>query len=433
MKNIYAVHACFFRIDRLLWKEIGGGNMDKTRISELKNFYHRTLIDDVMKFWVNSDLIDEKYGGFITSVDREGRSYNNDKSVWFQGRCLWTFSKLCNLYGENPTWRKAADLGAEFIKKYCIDNTDGRMYFTVTQDGKPLRKRRYFFSESFLVVGFAEYYQISKNPSDLYLAERYFDLMYSIYKNPANDPFKITPKENAAVRNLHSNANPMVLVSSAQTLRRIDSSRKEYYEGIIKNLIDDMIGLHYKPDLKCVLENVKMDGSILDNPTGRTVNPGHTIENSWFLMNYAAETNDSDLLKKALNMLQWSLELGWDKEFGGMYYFIDIYNRPCEQLEHDMKLWWVHNECLIATLTALKLTGEKVYEEWYEKLHSYIFSHFPDKEFGEWYGYLHRDGTVSHTQKGSLWKGPYHLPRCLMLCEQILSSMEQGARLPRLL
>ena len=256
--------------------------------------------------------------------------------------------------------------------------------------------------------------------------------MYSIYKDASSDPFKITPKENAEVRNLHANANPMVLVSSAQTLRRI-SGNKQKYDTIIRNVIADMINLHYKEDLKCVLENVNLDGSILDNPTGRLINPGHTIENSWFLMNSANLTGDKDLLQKALNMLDWSLDVGWDKEFGGVYYFRDVYNRPCEQLEHDMKLWWVHNECLIATLTAHFLTGDSKYEKWYDKLHDYVFSHFPDEEFGEWYGYLHRDGTVSHTQKGSLWKGPYHLPRCLILCEQMLLAISEDKGLIDLL
>ena len=407
--------------------------MKKQRVSELKKFYHDFLLDNVVPFWMKSDLIDKEYGGFISSVDREGKEYNTDKSVWFQGRCLWTFSKLCNVYGKKDEWVSAARSGAEFIKKYCIDS-DGRMFFTVTRDGKPLRKRRYFFSESFLVVGFAEYYGITGDKEDLMLAEKYFDLMYSIYRNPETDPFKITPKENAKVRNLHSNANPMVLVSSAQTLRRIDSEKAGYYDKIIQSLIDDMIGLHYREDMKCVLENVGIHGEFLDNPTGRTINPGHSIENSWFLMNYAAQTENKELLEKTLNILEWSLEIGWDKEYGGMFYFRDAKNRPCEQLEYDMKLWWVHNECLISTLTAYKLTGDEKYFEWFEKIHKYAFEHFADKEFGEWYGYLHRDGTVSHEQKGSLWKGPYHLPRCLMLCEALLSSIEdENTKLPELL
>ena len=405
--------------------------MDLSNFVELRDFYHKTLFDDVVPFWMNSDLIDHKNGGFNSSVDRKGKCYNQDKSVWFQGRCLWTFSKLCNTYGVKPEWKEACNSGAKFIKEHCIDK-DGRMFFVVTEDGKPLRKRRYFFSESFLVVGFAEYYLVSKNPDDLKLAEVYFDLMYELYKHPENDPFKITPKENAEVRQLHNNAYPMVLVSSAQTLRRI-SGNKEKYDPIIESVIKDMISLHYKKEYRCVLENVKPDGSILDNPTGRTINPGHSIENSWFLMNYAHITKNEKLLEKALNILIWSLEKGWDNEFGGIRYFVDLFDRPCEQLEHDMKLWWVHNESLIATLTAYKLTGEQKYLDWYKKLHEYIFAHFPDGEFGEWYGYLHRDGTVSHTQKGSLWKGPYHLPRCLMLCEMILNSLIENSELPDLL
>ncbi len=386
-----------------------------------KGFYHDYLLNNVVRFWENSDLIDKTYGGFISSVDREGRSYNEDKSVWFQGRCLWTFSKLINTYGPKPEWVEAAKSGAEFIKNHCIDD-DGRMFFVVTRDGKPLRKRRYFFSESFLVVGFAEYYLLSKDPEDLELAEKYFDLMYRLYRDPSSDPFKITPKENAEVRSLHSNANPMVLVSSAQTLRRI-SGKDEYYSKIIDRIVDDMISLHYKEDLRCVLENVRHDGSILDNPTGRTINPGHSIENSWFLMNEAIHTGNKELLEKALNILKWSLEIGWDKECGGIYYFRDAYGRPCEQLEHDMKLWWVHNEAIIATLLAYRLTEDESYLDWYIKVRDYAFSHFGDKEFGEWYGYLHRDGSVSHTQKGSLWKGPYHLPRCLILTEKIVESI----------
>ena len=258
--------------------------MDKKKIAKLKEFYHNHLLNDVVDFWVKSDLFDKENGGFITSVDRQGKSYNNDKSVWFQGRALWTFSKLCNIYGEQNGWGEMADSGAEFIKKHCID-TDGRMFFTVTKDGKPLRKRRYFFSESFLVVGFAEYYLLRGNKEDLALANKYLRLMFDIYKDANNDPFKITPKENALVRSLHANSYPMVLVSSAQTMRRADPDNKDYYNLVIKTVIGDMINLHYKEDLKCVLENVLPDGSILDNPTGRTINPGHTIENSWFLMN----------------------------------------------------------------------------------------------------------------------------------------------------
>lgn len=405
--------------------------MTKT-LTDYRDFYRRQLLEDVMPFWMNSDLLDREYGGCITSVDRAGRSYNEDKSVWFQGRCLWTFSALCRQYGERPEWREGAELAKRFLEQYGVD-TDGRMFFQTTRDGRPLRKRRYMFSESFYVVGMAEYAAAFGDKDALHRAESCFELMLRLYRQPETDPYKITPKTYASTRVECSAAVPMVLVSSAQVLRRCDPEKAAYYGDIVREIADNLLRIHYQPHLRCVLETVQPDGSHLDNPSGRTINPGHSCENAWFLMNQAHAVQDRDLLEKALHILDWSLERGWDEEWGGIFYFVDVDGRPCEQLEWDMKLWWVHNEALISTLTAFKLTGEERYWNWFEKVHAYAFDHFPDREQGEWYGYLHRDGSVSHTQKGSMWKGPYHLPRCLMLCDRILTSLADGTDLESLL
>lgn len=397
----------------------------RANAAEYSRFYRNTLLEDVMPFWMNSDLLDEEHGGCITSVDREGKTYNSDKSVWFQGRCLWTFSALCRRYGEKPKWRHAADLAKSFLDTYCVD-TDGRMFFTVTKEGRPLRKRRYMFSESFYVVGMAEYGAAFGDAQALEKAQACFETMLMLYRTPEKDPYAITPKVYAETRSEQAAAVPMVLVSSAQILRRCVPEREAYYSAIVREVAQPLLTVHYHPELKCVLETVLADGSYTDTPAGRTVNPGHSCENSWFLMNQAVVSGDKDLLAQALNILDWSLDIGWDKEFGGIYAFVDAKGYPCEPLEWDMKLWWVHNEALIATLMAYGLTGERKYWDWFERIHDYTFAHFSDKEYGEWYGYLHRDGTVSHAQKGSQWKGPYHLPRCLMICEQLLSCIADG-------
>lgn len=402
--------------------------MENKIFTEYKNHFHSALLDDCIPFWEKSDLIDKEYGGFITSVDREGKSYNNDKSVWFQGRCLWTFSALCARYGIRESWLNAAKSGKEFLEKYCTDS-DGRMFFTVTRDGRPLRKRRYMYSESFYVIGMAEYGALTGDTEALAKAAKCFDMMLDIYRHPENDPYRITPKSYAETRSQRDSAVPMVLISSGQILRRCIPERAEYYTDAVREVIGDILKYHYKPELKCVLETVASDGSMIDNPAGRTVNPGHSCENSWFIMCEALYSKDDELMKKALNLLDWHTELGWDKENGGMFYFVDVLGRPCEQLEWDMKLWWVHNEVLISTLLAYAVTKDKKYWNMFEKTYDYTFSHFADREYGEWYGYLHRDGSVSHTQKGSLWKGPFHLPRCLMLCEDILTVLESNGEI----
>lgn len=399
--------------------------MDREALARYRRFYREQLLEDCIPFWMKSDLLDRENGGYITSVDRQGKSYNDDKSVWFQGRGLWTFSALCNRYGAREEWLEAARLGKDFLEKYCVD-ADGRMFFTMTKEGRPLRKRRYLFSESFYTVGMAEYAAATGDRDALEKAEKCFENMLAIYRDPASDPYKITPKSYASTRSERAVAVPMVLISSAQLLRRCDPDKAAYYSQVTRQMADDIFTYHYKADKECVLETVLSDGSFLNNPAGRTVNPGHSIENSWFLMNEAVYSGDQDILNKALNILNWSLRRGWDSENGGIFYFVDVNGRPCEQLEWDMKLWWVHNETLIALLMAYGLTGEESYWLRFEEIHEYVFSHFPDREYGEWYGYLHRDGTVSHTQKGSLWKGPYHLPRCLMICEQLLGFLEEG-------
>ena len=114
-------------------------NQHSEQAKAYQQFYRKQLLESVMPFWQNSDLVDKTYGGYISSVDREGRSYNDDKSVWFQGRCLWTFSALCNQYGIRDDWKAAADAGKPFLEKFCVD-TDGRMFFVVDREGKPLRK-----------------------------------------------------------------------------------------------------------------------------------------------------------------------------------------------------------------------------------------------------------------------------------------------------
>jgi N-acylglucosamine 2-epimerase len=127
-----------------------------------------------------------------------------------------------------------------------------------------------------------------------------------------------------------------------------------------------------------------------------------------------------------LQILEWSLEIGWDPQDGGILYFVDCDGKQPEPYEWDMKLAWPHNEALYATLLAHHITGDEKWLTWYERLHAYTFSHFPDAKYGEWFMYLHRDGTVSSTVKGNMWTGPFHLPRMQLYCWKLLEEMKQS-------
>jgi N-acylglucosamine 2-epimerase len=130
---------------------------------------------------------------------------------------------------------------------------------------------------------------------------------------------------------------------------------------------------------------------------------------------------DSQLIKLGCTMLDWMWERGWDQEYGGLFYFRDLNNKPVQEYWQDMKFWWPHNETIIATLMAYLISGDSQYARWHQQVHDWSHRHFRDPEHGEWFGYLHRNGQPATTTKGNLWKSFFHHPRMQWTCSQWLS------------
>ena len=376
------------------------------------DLYRSELFDSCIPFWLKNAK-DEINGGIANCVDRFGKIYSTDKSVWMQGRAAWTYSYICNSFGKRAEYLEFAKSCLDFENEHCFD-TDGRMYFTVTADGKPLRKRRYWFSETFYIIGCAEYYMATGDTTALENAKKYFDFVYGMYLDPTTDPFKITPKVCAATRSLKSLARPMILLNVASILRSADAANSDKYNKIIDGLVLD-IKEFYRPDMKCMLEAVTENGEYLgESGEGRIVNPGHDIECAWFLLEEGINRNDADLKALAKSIFDDAIVWGWDEKYGGIIYFRDVEGKPVESYEHDMKLWWPHNEAIIASLMLYNEFGDEQYKMWFEKITDYAFSHFSDREYGEWFGYLRRDGVPTEPPcKGHTYKGAFHVMRML--------------------
>lgn len=385
-------------------------------LQDLKKKYYgefeKELFEYCAPFWLKYGK-DDVNGGIINCLDREGKVFSEDKSVWMQGRCGWMYSHLNNLFGENKEYLDFAKSCIDFENAHCFDK-DGRMYFKVTIDGKPLRKRRYWFSESFYIVACAEYYMATGDEKCLKDAVRVYDMVWSIFENPANDPFKIFPKTYPETRQLKPLADPMILLNVSSIMRRADKARTAVYDAHIDVCLKE-IKTHYFADKKAMLENVTPDNKYLGTTAdGRIVNPGHDMECAFFLAQEADYRGDKELLSFAETVFKDAFARGWDSEYEGIFYFKDVENRPVEAYEHDMKLWWPHNEGMNASLLLLALTGKAKYAEIFEKITEYAFEHFSDRKYGEWYGYLRRDGKPTEPAcKGCTYKGPFHVMRCL--------------------
>lgn len=385
-------------------------------------------LDRTVRFWLEHGM-DPVHGGVYTCLDRKGDIFSTDKSVWMQGRCAWTFSRLCNQYGERPEWRAAAESCLDFMEAHCINREkSGRMYFTVTKEGRPLRQRRYNFSEGFYAMANAEYYLLSGKEENLARARAAYELIWNLNRGLTPDPVGLGPKTIAGTRGGRSLADPMIYLNLSSVLRRADPQRKELYDERSAQCIRDIFTYHRKEELGCTLETVGPNGEFMrDITAGRVVNPGHDIECAWFLMEEANRLGDSALHERTQKLFLDAINAGWDQEYGGLLYFIDCLGKPPEAYEHDMKLWWPHNEVVIASLMAYRDTGKPVFLDWFMKTINYCQKYFSDPEYGEWYGYLRRDGQPTQPPcKGSTFKGPFHLPRMLMMADELLNEIISG-------
>ena len=368
----------------------------------------RKELDTCIHFWLQHGM-DKEHGGVYTCLDRKGEIYSTDKSVWMQGRCGWIFAYLCAVYGKRDEWLEASKSCLDFMEKYCI---------------KPLRQRRYYYSEAFYAMANAEYYGVTGEKECLKRAKRAYEIYWNLWHG-APDPTGLGPKTIPETRSGRSFGLPMIYLNVTSVMMRTDPEGKALYEQRAQQCVDEIFRYSYHPELKCILENVGPNGEARTEFTdGRIVNPGHDIEGVWFLLEHAKRTGDKELVAKAEQIFDWAIHAGWDKEYGGLLYFVDCLGKPPEAYEHDMKLWWPHDEILISSLMLFRDTGKEEYLDWFYKTLDYCKAHFSDPEYGEWYGYLRRDGlpTMPST-KGSTFKGPFHLPRMLINVDCMLGEL----------
>ncbi|HXS54986.1 MAG TPA: AGE family epimerase/isomerase [Hanamia sp.] len=389
-------------------------NLDKTYLKTQSDFYKNQLLNDTIPFWFPKS-IDEEFGGFLLMRERDGSLLDDDKAVWIQGRATWLLATLYNTVEQKQMWLDGAKKGIAFLLDHCFDS-DGQMFFHVTREGKPIRKRRYFFSETFAVIALAAY---AKAANDQTIAEKAREIFGKCIAY-SNGEIKLEPKF-ADTRPSKGIGVPMIMMNTAQQLRETIGDRR--CDEWIEKWINEIETFFVKDDIKCVMEQVAPDGSIIDHVDGRTLNPGHAIEGAWFILHEAKyRNNDPKLIALGCKMLDYMWERGWDKDYGGILYFRDVYHKPVQEYWADMKFWWPQNEAIIATLLAYTITGDEKYKQMHRQIHDYAYTKFHDKEYGEWLGYLHRDGTVAQTAKGNLFKGPFHLPRQEWYCWQLLNS-----------
>ncbi|MBE5033710.1 AGE family epimerase/isomerase [Gallalistipes aquisgranensis] len=374
--------------------------------------YRDELLDNILPFWLEKSQ-DREFGGYFTCLDRKGNVFDTDKFIWLQGREVWMFASMYNKVEKRPEWLECAVQGGEFLKKYGHDG-NYNWYFSLTRDGRPLVEPYNIFSYTFATMAFGQLHLATGNPEYAEIAKKTFDIILSKVDNPKGRWNKVHP----GTRDLKNFALPMILCNLALEIEHLLD--KEYLERTIDTCIHEVMDTFYRPELGIIVENVTLGNELSDSFDGRITNPGHAIEAMWFIMDLGERLGRPELISRAVGIALKMIDYGWDREYGGIFYYKDRLGHPTQQLEWDQKLWWVHIETLISMIKGYRLTGSRECLDKFELVHDYTWSHFRDSEYPEWYGYLDRRGEVLLPLKGGKWKGCFHVPRGLYQCWKTL-------------
>ncbi|SCM56349.1 N-acylglucosamine 2-epimerase [Petrimonas mucosa] len=377
--------------------------------------YRSELLENVLPFWLEKSQ-DHQFGGYFTCLDRAGNIFDTDKFVWLQGRQVWMFSMLYNNVEKREEWLNCALQGGEFLKKHGHDG-NLNWYFSLTREGKPLTVPYNIFSYTFATMAFGQLSRATGQAEYAEIAKKTFEIILSKRYNPKGE----WNKAITGTRSLKSFSLPMILCNLSLEIEHL--LEPDFLNRTINECIHEVMEIFLRPELGgIIVENVNEDGSLSDTFDGRLINPGHAIEAMWFIMDLGQRLNRPQLIQKAVETTVKMVEYGWDKQYGGIFYFMDRKGSPPQQLEWDQKLWWVHIETLISLIKGYQLTGSKECLEWFNTLHDYTWNHFKDPEYPEWWGYLNRKGEVLLDLKGGKWKGCFHVPRGLY---QVWKTMEK--------
>ena len=383
--------------------------------------YEHELTDSVIPFW-EKHCVDREFGGYFTSLDRDGSVYDTTKYMWMQWRIVYMFSELYLAGFRKAEYVEIAENGFDFLYRHGRDEA-GRYYFALNREGVPAMAPYSLFSDCFAAMGAAKLYKIT---GKAIYADAAREAMRNYVQRAESGNSALQWNKSLPGKTAYLSLGHYMMMANLGLIMN-DCLGDSEFDSVMETAVEMVLHKFYSPKFGLVFENmpVKGDEPDLESSIGRQMNPGHVLEAMWFLLGYLENVPGSEERIAAIaKIISNTLDFGWDKEFGGIYYFMDALGKPHLELQHNMKLWWVHNEAIIASLYAYDITRDKKFKTWFGKLDDWTWSHFPDPEYGEWFAYCDRRGELTHTLKGGKWKTFFHVPRCLLFAAERMRKID---------
>jgi N-acylglucosamine 2-epimerase len=389
----------------------------------LRRFLESHLLDHVVPFWERHAL--DPRGGINTCIRDNGKRINDEKLMWSQCRAVYTFSALYNRIEKRQAWLDIATRILQFCLAHGRDE-DGRWVFKVDAEGHVLEPATSIYVDGFFLQGVSEWLRAVDDAAVRIVA---LDTFENVRRRLAV-PGSYASAPYAVPAGMKAHGISMIFSSAFFELGQVTGEQAVRDEALAH--AEQVMCDFWRPELDALLEYVTQDGlPRTDLPLGRVVIPGHAIESMWFQIHQYAALERWDRVRECVACIRQHMERGWDHTYGGLFLACDVLGREPVAWEHaKTKLWWPHTEALYALLLAHAVSREAWCLEWYERVHAVAFKHYPSPH-GEWIQKQDRQFRPIRKTLVLPVKDPFHLPRALVLCIELLRGGGGGPCLAR--
>ncbi len=393
--------------------------MENSDFRQMRIELRAHLLDNIIPFWLRNAV--DAGGGLNTCIRDDGAIVNRDKWLWSQWRAVWVFSRLYNTVERRAEWLELARRIAAFCIKHGWDSRAQSWVLRLAGDGRVLDGCDSLYVNGFALYGLTELGRATGEAQYADWARRTAESTLAALAQPHDRiphfPYPIPP--GYRVHGL-----PMIFSLAFWELGQW-LGEASYRQSALA-MSDEIFDHFYRPGRDLVLERVLADYSEGPPPMGTVVVPGHVIEDMWFQIHIARESGALARAQLATRLIRRHFELGWDLEYGGLLLAVDADGRPDVGWQYaDTKIWWPHTEAMVALLMAFEESRDTWFLDAYARVHEYAFAHYPVAGHGEWTQKLDRQGHSITDIVALPVKDPFHLPRALMTCMEILERLER--------